>query len=189
MDACVPRSRSPIVLLGFVMAVATVGCERADRPPPEGFRAENLALRSAVEQLEQRQRLLKSVFGHAEPGIWNIAWEGEGATRPRLVLAKGVSAEAATPQNLVRELDRSFAPGVMFVAVKDATVYLRIRDAALLTQRSGSFGAAAHLAQLTFSMTSLEGIQRIHVDMPEGDHAAPGFYSRADFLGHLGLLQ
>ena len=91
--------------------------------------------------------------------------------------------------SLARELDRDFPPGIEYVGVKDATVYLRIRDAEKLTQRSGSFGAATYLADATFTMTSLDGIDRIHLDFPEGDHASPGFYSRASFLEYLRVLQ
>jgi hypothetical protein len=58
-----------------------------------------------------------------------------------------------------------------------------------LTLRSGSFGAAAYLADATFTMTSLDGIDRVNLDFPDGDHASPGFYSRASFLEYLQVLQ
>jgi hypothetical protein len=178
-----------VLLSGLAMTLVVSGCGQSDRGQVEALRKENSNLRATVQQLEKRQALLKNIFEHPESGVWDIKWEGEGATEPRLVLVKKLTDAEATPQNLTRELDRAFAPGIEYVEVKDATVYLRVRDADLLTQRSGTFGADSYLAQATFSMTSLEGIDRIHLDFPEGDHAAPGFYSRATFLGYLGMLR
>jgi hypothetical protein len=174
-------------LLGLAAGLLVSGCGKSDREQSDALRRENAALRASTQTLERQQALLRDIFQRSEPGVWRIRWEGEGATVPRLVLAKKLSGEA-TPRSLARELDRDFAPGIEYVMVKDATVYLRIRDAEQLTQRSGSFGAETYLADATFTMTSLDGIDRIHLDFPEGDHAIPGFYSRASFLQYLGLV-
>ncbi len=189
MERGMARSLRSVLLTALAAALAVSGCGRADRRQLEVPRGENAALRDSVRVLEQRQALLKSVFAPAVSGLWDINWEGEGGAQPRLVLARRLAGDEATPRNLARELDRDFAPGIEYVLERDATVYLRIRDAELLTQRSGSLGAAVYLARATFSMTSIGGIDRVHFDFPEGDHAAPGYYSRASFLGLLGLLQ
>jgi hypothetical protein len=185
------RIRSPAraTLLGLAAGLAVSGCGKSDQKQMDALRKENAVLQGTTQRLERQQALLRDIFQRSEPGIWRIQWDGEGATQPRLVLAKRLNHEEATPVSLARELDRDFAPGIEYIGVKDATVYLRIRDAEKLTQRSGSFGAATYLADATFTMTSLDGIDRIHLEFPEGDHASPGFYSRASFLEYLQVLQ
>jgi hypothetical protein len=178
-----------MALLGFSVALAVSGCGQSDRGQMNALRKQNADLQATVRRLERQQALLRDIFRASEPGVWRIEWEGEGATRPRLVLARKLDREKLTPRSLARELDRDFAPGLEYVGTRDATVYLRIRNAELLTQRSGSFGAAAHLAEATFTMTSLEGIDRVHFDFPEGDHASPGFYSRSSFVEYLQVLK
>jgi len=61
------------------------------------------------------------------------------------------------------------------------TIAVKIDDATKLSQGMGSMGAEAYLAELTFSMTELEGVKAVKIDFEEGDHAMPGVYTRADF--------
>lgn len=61
------------------------------------------------------------------------------------------------------------------------TVAVKIDDATKLTQGMGSMGAEAYLAELTYSMTELDGIKAVKIDFEEGDHAMPGVYTRGDF--------
>jgi hypothetical protein len=51
-----------------------------------------------------------------------------------------------------------------------------------LTQRIGSTGAEEFLAAATFTLTEYDNIQFVHFIFEEGDHAAPGLYSREHFL-------
>ncbi|MEJ7693035.1 hypothetical protein [Daejeonella sp.] len=59
--------------------------------------------------------------------------------------------------------------------------YVSIADATYLTQRFGSEGARAYLAEATYSITELEGVAAVEFDFKEGDHARPGVYHRTDF--------
>lgn len=63
------------------------------------------------------------------------------------------------------------------------TISVKIADASKLTQGMGSTGAEAYLAELTFSLTELQGIKAVKIDFEEGDHAMPGVYTREDFKG------
>ncbi len=45
----------------------------------------------------------------------------------------------------------------------------------------GSSGAETYLAEVTFNLTEINGINFIDIQFPEGDHASPGIYSRTDF--------
>ncbi len=62
-------------------------------------------------------------------------------------------------------------------------VFLKIEDADYLTRESGTVGARAYLAELTFSLTELNGISKVNLSFKEGDHARPGVYKREDFKG------
>lgn len=59
--------------------------------------------------------------------------------------------------------------------------FVKIEDARYLTSGSGTEGAHAYIAEVTFSLTELEGINEVHFDFAEGDHARPGAYTREDF--------
>jgi hypothetical protein len=62
-------------------------------------------------------------------------------------------------------------------------VFLKIEDADYLTRESGTVGARAYLAELTYSLTELDGISKVNLSFKEGDHARPGVYEREDFKG------
>jgi len=72
-------------------------------------------------------------------------------------------------------------PKLKLIEVKGGVVVVEVINADYLTQRMGSAGAAAFLAEATFTLTEFDGIKYVHFDFPEGDHAAPGLYSREDF--------
>ncbi|MEJ7780878.1 MAG: hypothetical protein WKF68_14955 [Daejeonella sp.] len=60
--------------------------------------------------------------------------------------------------------------------------FIKIDDASYLTQRSGTQGAQAYLAEVTYSLTELKGISAVDFSFEEGDHAVPGTYTRDDFV-------
>ena len=60
-------------------------------------------------------------------------------------------------------------------------IFLKIEEADYLTRESGTLGAHAYLAELTFSLTELKGISKVNLSFKEGDHARPGVYERGDF--------
>lgn len=70
-----------------------------------------------------------------------------------------------------------------WVNQEDTTAFVRIDDAYFLTRESGTEGARAYLAEVTFSLTEISGIKAVDFSFKEGDHARPGMYERADFKG------
>jgi len=62
-------------------------------------------------------------------------------------------------------------------------VFVKIEEADHLTRESGTVGARAYLAEVTYSLTELEGISKVNLSFKEGDHARPGVYEREDFKG------
>lgn len=88
----------------------------------------------------------------------------------------------ATPDRLVGELNalfkRSHLPRVILTAIKDRTARVRISDERQLTQQMGSTGATGYIQVVTYTLTSLPGIDHVDFDFQAGDHAMPGRYSR-----------
>lgn len=59
--------------------------------------------------------------------------------------------------------------------------FVKIEDADYLTRESGTEGAMAYLAEVTFSLTEFKGIEEVDFAFQEGDHARPGLYTRENF--------
>lgn len=61
------------------------------------------------------------------------------------------------------------------------TLFIKIDDASYLTQQSGTTGANAFLATSTYTLTEIDSVNYINFSFKEGDHAAPGTYTREYF--------
>jgi len=62
------------------------------------------------------------------------------------------------------------------------TVFIKVENERHLTQRMGSTGAETVLAEITYNLTEVSGIQHVKLDFRQGDHATPGTYGRTDFV-------
>jgi len=68
-----------------------------------------------------------------------------------------------------------------WVKQEGSKAFVKIADARYLTSGSGTEGANAYMAEVTFSLTELKGIKEVNFSFIEGDHARPGVYTREDF--------
>ncbi len=85
-------------------------------------------------------------------------------------------------EQVVAAMNRQYPlPGINLKGRKGATVAVEVRDSERLTQRMGSSGAQGYLAAVTYSLTSVPGVEAVEFRFAEGDHAAPGVYRRKDF--------
>jgi spore germination protein GerM len=73
---------------------------------------------------------------------------------------------------------KSKLPQVQLLNIVDNVAYVRIREALKLTQGMGTTGATAYIESVTYTLTSLPGIDYVDFDFHAGDHAMPGRYSR-----------
>lgn len=62
--------------------------------------------------------------------------------------------------------------------ISNDTLFVQIVDASYLTQQMGSSGAQMYIMEATYAYTELPGIEVVHFDFAEGDHAIPGNYTR-----------
>ena len=58
---------------------------------------------------------------------------------------------------------------------------IKIEDSTYLTQEMGSAGAQAFLAEATYSLTEIKGIEAVDFRFKAGDHAVPGILTRSSF--------
>ena len=146
------------------------------------LRGEIARLKSEVMKLEAQKSIVERLANRGEPGVWALEWnDAAGAFEPR-VLDK-YPADRASAKAIVNGLNlRSPSPGVDYIAQRATTVYLRVKDPEHLTQRMGTTGARQYLGSVVISLTPLPEVELVHFEFPEGDHAAPGFYSRAAFI-------
>lgn len=61
------------------------------------------------------------------------------------------------------------------------TTEVEIADASQLTQQMGTAGAETFLAEATFSLTEIPGVEAVKFIFEDGDHARPGIYTRKSF--------
>ncbi len=62
------------------------------------------------------------------------------------------------------------------------TLFINIPNSKFLTGQMGSSGAEGYLAEVVYNLTELNGINFVHLQFKQGNHASPGTYSRTDFV-------
>jgi len=133
---------------------------------------------TALTENEVRERLgyLLSV---KEPALWKCDDNAQAVSVDRRLEVRGVG-------DVVVALNRRFkaekSPEVRVLRIERDTVVVTVSDPQQLTQRMGTAGAGGYLAEVTFSLTSIDGIDYVWLEVPEGDHAGPGRYGRANFF-------
>lgn len=69
-----------------------------------------------------------------------------------------------------------------YIRLGHDTLFLKIENADHLSRESGSLGAEAILSTIIFTLTESDSVNFVDLDFEEGDHAAPGTYTRDQFL-------
>lgn len=111
---------------------------------------------------------------------WNTSYN---ETTQQLELDhKAESMAGVGYQDIINLLNKKY-PGIRmrYVSMQGDTIITHIDDALQLTQSIGTSGAESYLAEATFSLTEIPGIKVVKIEFEEGDHAMPGFYTRASF--------
>ena len=145
-------------------------CKRLETGISE-LKAEYDNLKSQNEILSQWSKKVAQRFG---PSLWYFGTD----EKPLPVKPY----RQASPERLTTELNRMFAksklPQVQLLKIVDNVAYVRIREELKLTQGMGTTGATAYIESVTYTLTSLPGIDYVDFDFHAGDHAMPGRYSR-----------
>ena len=100
----------------------------------------------------------------------------------KLEMKKTTPVDTLSIQSILEFINKTH-PRILLGVVKTSndTIYLKIADATVLTQQMGTTGAMEYLAAAVYNLTELLGIKYVTFDFEEGDHAAPGTYTRESF--------
>lgn len=147
------------------------------------------------EELSQDQPDLSSIrdslwalFHDDTPALWAC---DENASH----LVRVEELPAASPEGMVAALNERFqalnpaleSPGLALEGMDGDTAVVSLAQASVVTEQMGSTGAQCYFGGVTFSLTSLDGIDHVRFELEEGSHGGPGRYDRADFVWFLPL--
>jgi hypothetical protein len=112
-------------------------------------------------------------------------WSSDWDTKKGLVMRKitPISEDSLTPSNLIHKLNIEY-PEIQlgYKKISGDTIFVAIHKSRYLTQSIGSSGAKGYLAEVTYNLTEIKNINFVDINFAEGDHAAPGTFSRTDFV-------
>lgn len=92
----------------------------------------------------------------------------------------------SSAEEMIEAVNLKYPEIQMQLSGKDpGVIHVKINDAAYLSQNIGSMGARIYLAEATYALTEISGIKGVDFMFSEGDHAAPGLYTRASFKGEM----
>src|SRR5690606_40428246 len=93
-----------------------------------------------------------------------------------------VNAAELDSTNVIESINRKYPENKLtWDYQKGDTAFVSIAEAAYLTQQSGSMGTQVFLAESTYSLTEIPGINVVFFKFKVGDHATPGPYTRNNF--------
>ncbi len=70
---------------------------------------------------------------------------------------------------------------IEFKGVVGDTLKISIKNDAYLTEQMGSLGAECFIAETVFTLTEIDFVKCVKIEMDTGSHAGPGLFSRKDF--------
>jgi hypothetical protein len=172
------HARHFISIILLLAAIILGSCQsQKERDKTLSLQKQNDSLKAMIDSLrkdfELRLHKAQDNIANMRTGLWRLDTLSETG---RLVFAIDEITDAL---NAVFRADSVSQFKVTFV--RNHTAFVRVLEANRLTQGLGSVGAKEYLAQVTFSLTSVAGIEYVSFEFEEGDHAAPGTYSRERF--------
>ena len=112
-------------------------------------------------------------------------WSSDVDPKKGLVMIKNraIAPDSLTAINMLQIMNDLY-PDIHLVLKKisNDSIFISIPKSTYLTEQTGSSGADAYLAELTYNLTEIKGINFVDVRFKKGDHAEPGTYARTDFV-------
>jgi hypothetical protein len=99
----------------------------------------------------------------------------------KLLFAFNKTFKEAETANLQENESLLELPRILLQGIKGTTAQVVVENSVYLSQRMGSAGAQDYLASATYTLTECPQIAAVEFDFPQGDHAAPGTYTRGSF--------
>lgn len=113
--------------------------------------------------------------------FWTSDWDNKkGLTMKK---TDPISPDSMTAGDFIKKLNDIYPEIILRLSeIRKDSIFVTINNSRYLTQRIGSSGAQAYLAEVTYNLTELENINFVDIRFKEGDHASPGTYTRLDFV-------
>ncbi len=112
-------------------------------------------------------------------------WTAELVPQQGLVMKKDspVNEDSLNTGFMLKRLNDLY-PEIKLQYIKSSndSVFLKVEKSNYLTRQMGSTGAEAYLAEVTYNLTEVKGVNYVDIRFREGDHASPGTYSRTSFV-------
>ncbi len=112
-------------------------------------------------------------------------WSSDIDPKKGLVMIKNrpIAPDSLTAKSIVQIMNDQY-PDIHLILKKisNDSIFITIPKSTYLTQQTGSSGAEAYLAELTYNLTEIKGINFVDVRFKKGDHAEPGTYARTYFV-------
>ncbi len=157
--------------IGLVSLLLTWSCQNETSDSASDGQEDTASATAPVEVEEVPLQSLPYIAVFDDASQLLEAEENPDFDRSLLSLDTLTQALRTNYPEIILEVDR----------VSNDTLYLTITDAQYLTQQMGSSGAQMYLLEATYAYTELPGINAVHFGFEEGDHAAPGAYTREKF--------
>lgn len=155
-------------LLLCALSMALFACNQSDKTAEENVTEE------MVSDDAEGQVLDASYF-------WTT--EADEAGNINIRKSRPITSDSLNQETMVEYIN-SIYPDVKLVTKKQSndTLYIDVQNSRYLTNQMGSTGARLYLQEATYNLTEVKGVHYVHFEFPEGDHAAPGVYSRSKFV-------
>jgi hypothetical protein len=143
------------------------------------LRVENQQLKSKNDflshQNEDIQPWIQRLIAGYGTGIWHYS---ENINYPVFVK----SMKGAGVRDVIAALNEMFQkfkqPKIKYIKKEDSTVFVGVDNEEQLSERMGSDGALSYMTAVTYSLTSVKGIDCVYFDIGGGEHASPGKYCK-----------
>ena len=100
-----------------------------------------------------------------------------------MIKSRPLPTDSLTQTNIIQLMNEAYPEiPLSFIKVSHDSIFLKIKKSNYLTEQLGSSGADAYIAEVTYNLTELKGINFVDIRFKAGDHASPGTYSRTDFV-------
>jgi hypothetical protein len=112
-------------------------------------------------------------------------WSAELAPTSGVVMKRTtpLPADSVTAPNIIQMLNNTYPEIPLQIGkVSNDTMFVKISNSKYLTQQMGSSGPEVYMAEVTYNLTEIAGINFVAIMFKEGDHARPGIFSRTDFV-------
>ena len=106
-----------------------------------------------------------------------------GKTGFAMIRSRPIPADSLSAEKILQTLNETYPDiKLSFVRMSGDSLFIKTADGNYLANQSGSTGAESYLAEVTYNLTEIKGVNFVHIAFLKGNHASPGTYSRTDFV-------